>query len=191
MTVCVDILIEVRIEHGAEFRQVQMAVDAAELVICFERPGGAPAQRHLPASPPLDVLGLFRQISIMDSRTKIKKSRRRAMASLHPPCRDSISPQVTRMGKLPAPHRWRRCVDMLPGRAHTGVYRPKGGIREQPMNVILARPLYWFIAALVVFELWHAPEPMSAVLGAIGHAFLLIGEGIGSFLSALTHKPLH
>ena len=48
MTVCVDILIEVRIEHGAEFRQVQMAVDAAELVICFEHPGGAPAQRHLP-----------------------------------------------------------------------------------------------------------------------------------------------
>lgn len=34
--------------RGAEFRQVEVAVDAAELVIGFEHPGGAPAQRHRP-----------------------------------------------------------------------------------------------------------------------------------------------
>ena len=40
-------------EGGAEFRQVQVAVDAAELVIGFEHPGGALAQRHRPVPPAL------------------------------------------------------------------------------------------------------------------------------------------
>src|SRR6266487_3794646 len=54
-----DILVEVRFERGAEFRQVQAAVDTAELVIGFEHPGGAPAQRHGPVPPALDVLGVL------------------------------------------------------------------------------------------------------------------------------------
>src|SRR6266516_4048441 len=54
-----DILVEVRFERGAEFRQVQAAVDTAELVIGFEHPGGAPAQRHSPVPPSLDVLGVL------------------------------------------------------------------------------------------------------------------------------------
>jgi len=44
---------------GAEFRQMQVAIDAAELVIGFEHPGGAPAQCHLPARPALDVSGVL------------------------------------------------------------------------------------------------------------------------------------
>jgi hypothetical protein len=38
---------------------VRVAIDAAELVIGFEHPGGAPAQRHGAVSPPLDVLGVL------------------------------------------------------------------------------------------------------------------------------------
>src|SRR6266516_4622005 len=49
-----DILVEVRFERGAEFRQVQAAVDTAELVIGFEHPGGAPAQRHGPVPPAVE-----------------------------------------------------------------------------------------------------------------------------------------
>ena len=47
-----------RFESGAEFRQVQVAVDAAELVIGLEHPGGAPAQGYGLIPPALDVLGV-------------------------------------------------------------------------------------------------------------------------------------
>ena len=46
MTIGADILIEVRIERGTEVRRVQMAVDAAELVICSEHPGGWPSSKY-------------------------------------------------------------------------------------------------------------------------------------------------
>jgi len=37
---------DVRIERDAERGQVQVAVDASELLARLEHPGGAPAQRH-------------------------------------------------------------------------------------------------------------------------------------------------
>src|SRR3954467_2156367 len=43
------------VERGAQLRQVQVAVDAAELLAGLEHAGGAPAQRHLPVAPALDV----------------------------------------------------------------------------------------------------------------------------------------
>ena len=49
-----DILGEVRVECGTEPGQVQVAVDAAELVIGFEHPGGAPAQGHLTVPPAVE-----------------------------------------------------------------------------------------------------------------------------------------
>src|ERR1035437_8063202 len=36
-----------------------MAIDRAELVIGFEHPGGAPAQRHRAVAPPLDIHGVL------------------------------------------------------------------------------------------------------------------------------------
>jgi hypothetical protein len=50
---------EARVECGAEFRQVQVAVDAAELLAGFGHAGGAPAQGHGPVLPPFDVLGVL------------------------------------------------------------------------------------------------------------------------------------
>src|SRR3954453_19396385 len=43
------------VERGAQLGQVQVAVDPAELLACFDHAGGAPAQRHLPVPPALDV----------------------------------------------------------------------------------------------------------------------------------------
>src|SRR3954449_3875265 len=43
------------VECGAQLRQVQVTVDPAELLACFEHAGGAPAQRHLTVAPALDV----------------------------------------------------------------------------------------------------------------------------------------
>ncbi len=37
---------DMRVQHGAECGQVQVAVDAAELPASLDHPGGAPAQRH-------------------------------------------------------------------------------------------------------------------------------------------------
>lgn len=50
---------EARVERGAEFRHVQVAVDAAELVTGFEHPSGAPARRHGRVAPAFDVLGVL------------------------------------------------------------------------------------------------------------------------------------
>src|ERR1700732_4038367 len=46
-------------ERCAERRQVQMTVDAAELLAGLDHPGGAPAQRHLSVAPAFDVGGVF------------------------------------------------------------------------------------------------------------------------------------
>src|SRR5215471_6016350 len=59
MTGSADVTGEVGFERGPEFGQVQAAVDAAELAIGFEHPSGAPAQRHGPVPPPLDVLRML------------------------------------------------------------------------------------------------------------------------------------
>src|SRR6478752_669067 len=42
-------------ERGAQRPQVQVAVDTAELLARLHHPGRAPAQRHLPIAPALDV----------------------------------------------------------------------------------------------------------------------------------------
>ena len=80
-------------------------------------------------------------------------------------------------------------MDKLPDRRHTVRCRGYGGWDELPMR-IAGRPLFWFIIALLVFLFWRAPQAMSAVLGALGHAFVAIGDGFAAFFSALTHKPL-
>jgi hypothetical protein len=43
------------LERGAQCGQVQMTVEAAELLAGLDHAGGAPAQRHLPVAPALDV----------------------------------------------------------------------------------------------------------------------------------------
>ena len=43
-----DILGEVGFHPSAKLRQVQVAVDAAELMAGLEHPGGAPTQNHRP-----------------------------------------------------------------------------------------------------------------------------------------------
>ena len=50
---------EARVERGAVFRHVQVAVDAAELMTGFEHPSGAPARRHGRVAPAFDVLGVL------------------------------------------------------------------------------------------------------------------------------------
>jgi hypothetical protein len=55
---------------------------------------------------------------------------------------------------------------------------------------VMGRPLAWAIVAIVVYLLWRAPQPMSAILGGIGHIFAAIGHGFAVFLSKLTGKPL-
>jgi hypothetical protein len=42
-------------ERGAQRPQVQVAVDTAELLTRLHHPCRAPAQRHLPIAPALDV----------------------------------------------------------------------------------------------------------------------------------------
>ncbi len=54
-----DILGDLALQGGAQRGQVQVAVDAAELLAGLEHPGGAPAQRHLPVPPALDVAGVL------------------------------------------------------------------------------------------------------------------------------------
>lgn len=56
---------------------------------------------------------------------------------------------------------------------------------------IAGRPIFWFIVALILFLFWKASEPMSALLGGIGHAFSVIGNGFATFLGSMTHKPPH
>jgi hypothetical protein len=80
-------------------------------------------------------------------------------------------------------------MDSRSERLHTITYWPEAWIDEQPMKVI-GRPLAWAIVAIVVYLLWRAPQPMSAVLGGIGHIFAAIGHGFAVFLSKLTGKPL-
>jgi hypothetical protein len=46
---------------------VQVSVDAAEMVIGLEHPGGGPAQRHLPSCERLTFLECFLPVSIDDS----------------------------------------------------------------------------------------------------------------------------
>src|SRR5665648_642341 len=46
---------DIRVERNAEPWQVQVAVDAAELLAGFDHPGGAPAQRHGAVLPVLHV----------------------------------------------------------------------------------------------------------------------------------------
>src|SRR5512133_1589436 len=43
------------LERVAQRPQVHVPVDAAELLAGLDHPGGAPAQRHLPVAPVLDV----------------------------------------------------------------------------------------------------------------------------------------
>lgn len=46
-------------ERGAGYRQVQVTVHTAELPVGLDHPGRAPAQRHPPVPPALDVAGVF------------------------------------------------------------------------------------------------------------------------------------
>src|SRR5450756_3072542 len=46
---------DIRVERNAEPWQVQVAVDAAELLAGLDHPGGAPAQRHGAVLPVLHV----------------------------------------------------------------------------------------------------------------------------------------
>jgi hypothetical protein len=55
---------------------------------------------------------------------------------------------------------------------------------------ISGRPLFWFVVVMLVFLFWRAPQQMSAVLGGLGQAFFVIGNGIASFLANLTNIPL-
>jgi hypothetical protein len=55
---------------------------------------------------------------------------------------------------------------------------------------ISGRPLFWIAIALILFLFWRAPGPMSAVLGGIGHGFAAIGNGVATFLSSITGKPI-
>ncbi len=54
---------------------------------------------------------------------------------------------------------------------------------------ISGRPFFWFVIVMLVFLFWRAPDQMSASLGAIGRAFVKIGDGIASFLGSLTDTP--
>jgi hypothetical protein len=44
----------------------------------------------------------------------------------------------------------------------------------------------WFLAILVIFLFWQAPQTMSDVLDGIGSAFMAIVRGVAAFLEALT-----
>ena len=48
----------VSVEGLAEVREVEVAVDASELLGGFVHACGAPTQRHLAVTPPLHVLGV-------------------------------------------------------------------------------------------------------------------------------------
>src|SRR5215218_9893638 len=50
-----DVLRDVVVEGAAEGGEVEVAVDASELFRGFGHAGGAPAQRHGPVTPALDV----------------------------------------------------------------------------------------------------------------------------------------
>src|SRR6266498_1975684 len=54
-----DSFVDLVFERGAQRWQVEVAVDAAELLGCFEHARNAPAQRHLPVAPAFHVLGVL------------------------------------------------------------------------------------------------------------------------------------
>jgi len=55
------------LQRVAQGSQVHVTVDAAELLTGLDHPGGAPAQRHLPVAPALDVARVITTIEIIDS----------------------------------------------------------------------------------------------------------------------------
>ena len=55
---------------------------------------------------------------------------------------------------------------------------------EARMN-IKGGPIFWFVLAIVVYLIYKAPTDVSRILGAAGHAFVAIGNGVQSFLDAL------
>jgi hypothetical protein len=54
-------------QRGAQRPQVQVAVDTAELLARLDHAGGAPAQRHLPIAPALDVRAAITTNADLDS----------------------------------------------------------------------------------------------------------------------------
>jgi hypothetical protein len=64
----------VRVERGAEFRQVQVGVDAAELVTGFEHPSGDQRSAMVPSRQRLTFLECSRQISIIDPMRFVERS---------------------------------------------------------------------------------------------------------------------
>ena len=47
---------------------------------------------------------------------------------------------------------------------------------------ISGRPLFWFVAIMLIYLIWSAPTQVSAVLGGIGRGFAAFGDGIAAFL---------
>jgi hypothetical protein len=56
--------------------------------------------------------------------------------------------------------------------------------------MISGRPLFWFVLVLLIYLVWRAPQQMSAALGALGTAFVAIGEGMAAFIGNLTNTPV-
>lgn len=50
---------------------------------------------------------------------------------------------------------------------------------------ITGGPIFWFVLAIVVYLIYKAPNDVSRILAAAGHAFVAIGNGTQSFLEAL------
>jgi len=54
-------------QRVAQRAQMQVAVDTTELLACLDHACCAPAQRHLPVAPALDVARVITTIEIIDS----------------------------------------------------------------------------------------------------------------------------
>ena len=70
------------LERVAQRPQVQVPVDAAELLACLDHPGGAPAQRHLPVAPRLTLPAWVRQIEIMLSTAFVERNVRASVGGM-------------------------------------------------------------------------------------------------------------
>jgi hypothetical protein len=60
-------------ESNAECGQVQVSVDAAELAADFDHAGGAPARRHGPVLPVLQVARVGAAMEVIDSMLFVRR----------------------------------------------------------------------------------------------------------------------
>src|SRR5665648_427314 len=96
---------DIRVERNAEPWQVQVAVDAAELLAGLDHPGGAPAQRHGAVLPVLHVARV-RAMEIIDSMLLVERNVRARVGAT--PRRSTVSVSARPSRRLPAAPGWVR-----------------------------------------------------------------------------------